>query len=130
MKYTQYHRKLKQFSRFKMPDKKYNECFLEAYRKFFEDACGAKTNKDKNEMHVKEHQKDLKDAQEMIYLSIKGSNLELCLPRFLVEIHSSPMKKLIDNKRKEIHERKNGNEKMSIEIGKPSDYIYILYLCY
>ena len=113
-----------------MSDKKYSEFILEEYHKLFEEACGAKFNKNKNEMAVKEHQEVLKDAQEMIYLSTKGSNLELCLPRFLVEIHSSPMKKLIDNKRKEINERKSGNEKMSIEIGKPSDYIYILYLCY
>ena len=58
----------------------------------------------------------------MIFLKIKDSSFELALQRYLVEIHSEEMKKLI----KDIDERKaNGQnselqieENMCIELGK------------
>ena len=109
-----------------MPGSKQNELHLNTYLGLFTKSHYDKTN--------------VIAASELVFLSIKDTDYELLLPRYLVEIHSREMKNLIKEKRKEINDRKtrgennedqistnkqkNDNEKMSIELGKPSDYIY------
>lgn len=110
MKYTQYHRKSKQF-KMSASTKLYYECVLEDYHKLFKQACVAKSNKDMNEMYVTNHQEVLKDAQEIIYLSPKNEpTLQLCLPRFVVENHSQKMKGMIKERRNESNTKTGDNE--------------------
>ena len=75
-----------------------------------------------DETNVMKNKDDILAANQMIFLKIKDSSFELALQRYLVEIHSEEMKKLI----KDIDERKaNGQnselqieENMCIELGK------------
>ena len=77
-----------------------------------------------DETNVMKNKDDILAANQMIFLKIKDSSFELALQRYLVEIHSEEMKKLI----KEADERKanglNSELHLSIELGKPSDYIH------
>ena len=84
-----------------------------------------------DETNVMKNKDDILAANQMIFLKIKDSSFELALQRYLVEIHSEEMKELI--KEKDERRKANGQnselqieENLSIELGKPSDYIHIL----